>query len=218
MIGSYLFMMLAVIVADGWTVRSDQLSLPDVLSESVRNVLEDKASTVKDGETEIMSLWFRKSIPSKATEQQLKNGLTYRELPETVIVGAVKLTKPFVDYRKQEIPAGVYTLRLGFQPENGDHMDTAPHTEFLLLSPASDDQSIEEMDLKSLVKLSKKATGGDHPAVMLLFPIASEKVDLGIAEKEGNVRLLQIKRNIEANGKTTQLGFGITIAGKSKTR
>jgi hypothetical protein len=200
------------------TVATDQRSTPDTLAKPVRQLLEEKAIVVSDGDTEIMCIWFRTSIPSKATAEQVKNGLTFRELPETVIVGAVKLAKPFIDYRKQEIPAGVYTLRLGFQPENGDHTGTAPHAEFLLLSPASEDRTIDEMDLKAVVAMSKKATGSDHPSVMLLFPYRGEKDGPAIEAKEGGVKVLQMKRAIDVNGKTTLLGFGITVAGVSKTR
>ena len=37
------------------------------------------------------------------------------------------------------VPPGVYTLRLGYQPQDGDHMGTAPHSEFCLACPAAED-------------------------------------------------------------------------------
>ena len=46
------------------------------------------------------------------------------------MVGAVQFPEVWKDYRKQKIKAGVYTLRIGVQPEDGDHMGTAPFNEF----------------------------------------------------------------------------------------
>ena len=74
-----------------------------------------------------MRIWFRAEIPVKATEEQIKNGLTYHEIPEGTLVGALEFPTKFTDFRKQELPAGVYTLRFAVQPDIGDHTGTAPH-------------------------------------------------------------------------------------------
>lgn len=199
------------------TVGIDDRNAPDSLVEPIRKLLDDKAIVVSNGDTALMAFWFRKSIPAKATVEQIKNGLTYREIPETTLIAVVMLSKAFIDYRKQEIPAGVYTLRLVFQPDTGDHNGTAPHTEFLLLSPAAADRSSDETDVKSVVEMSKKATGGDHPGVMLLVPDKGEKAEPTLVEKDSIVAI-RCKRTLEANGKDTSLGFGIVVKGISKTR
>ncbi|MFO0937663.1 MAG: hypothetical protein U0798_14245 [Gemmataceae bacterium] len=199
-------------------VAKETRTADESIAEPIRKELEETALVISEGGTERLVFWFRKAIPSRATAEQIKNGLTYRELPETGIVGVVRLSKPFVDYRKQEIPEGLYTLRLGFQPENGDHMGTAPYTEFLLLSPVKEDRTLDETDLKTVVAMSKKATGGDHPSVMLLFPNRDWKEVPSIEEKECGVSLLQLKRPLTINGKEAAIGMGIVIAGFSKTR
>lgn len=199
------------------TAATDARKAPDTLAESVRKLLDEQCVVVSEGETELMAFWFRKSIPAKATVEQVKNGLTYREIPETTLIAVVKVSKAFVDYRKQEIPAGVYTLRLVFQPDTGDHNGTAPHSEFLLFSPATVDKSPDETDVKSVVDMSKKATGGDHPGVMLLVPDKGEKAAPTLTEKDG-IAVVHCKRMLDANGKETWLGFGITVKGISKTR
>ena len=50
-----------------------------------------------------MRVWFRTEIPAKATEDQVKNGLTYREIPEGTLVGAIEFPAKFTDFRKQEL-------------------------------------------------------------------------------------------------------------------
>ena len=59
------------------------------------------------------ALWLRKELPAEATPEQVKNGLTYREVPKTTLIGAIELPQKWIDFRKQEIPKGVYTLSPG---------------------------------------------------------------------------------------------------------
>jgi hypothetical protein len=209
--------LLAFVLAAPPTATAESRPVPDAVAEPVRKLLDDKAVDVKDGDAELMAFWFRKAIPAKATAEQVKNGLTYRECVETTVVGVVTFAKPFTDYRKQEIPAGTYTLRFVFQPDTGDHKDTAPHTEFLLLCPVADDTTAEEREVKDVVTMSKKATGGDHPGVMLLVPAKADADGLTVETKDG-VTVVKVMRTVEVNGGTAALGFGVTVAGVSKTR
>jgi len=50
--------------------------------------------------------------------------------PRTTLLGALRVHKTEIDYRKQKLKEGVYTLRLAYQPADGDHMGTAPNAEF----------------------------------------------------------------------------------------
>lgn len=194
---------------------------PDDLTEPVRALLGKEAFAVaeKDGDA-VLTVWFRTTIPAKATAEQVKNGLTYREIPEGELLGAVKFAKTFTDYRKQEIAAGTYTLRFGVQPDVGDHMGTTPHPEFALLSPAAKDKDAEAIEMRTLIKLSSGATNGDHPGVMLLFPHAAKDDGPTIADKEDGVgvKVLLVRRAIDADGVKTKLGFALTVAGYSKAR
>lgn len=209
--------MLAFVLAAPPTATAESRPAPDTVAAPIRKLLDDKAVVVKDGDAELLAIWFRKSIPAKATAEQVKNGLTYRECVETAVVGVVTFAKTFTDFRKQEIPAGTYTLRLVFQPDTGDHKDTAPHTEFLLLIPVADDTSADEREVKDVVTLSQKATGGDHPGVMLLFPAKADKDGPTVETKDG-ATVVSVKRVIEVNGMTATIGLGMTVAGSSKTR
>ena len=139
-------------------------------------------------------------------------------MPEGGLLGAVRFTRPFVDYRKQEIAAGVYTLRFLVQPDVGDHTDTAPHTEFVLLVPAADDTTADPLEPKTLVKLSVKSTGGDHPGVMLLFPHTEKPAAAKLKPQAGGAVSLALYRTIVAGDAKVMLGFALTIHGHSKLR
>src|SRR3954453_19499784 len=92
-------------------------------------------------------------------------GLTYAEAPLSTIIGAVRVPKLYIDYRKQKVKEGTYTLRLAAQPPTGEHMGTAPHTTFCLLCPASEDKGPGLLEANKLHDLSAKVTM-DHPSVL----------------------------------------------------
>lgn len=123
---------------------------PKELRDDIRQLLVDRSVQLIDSNNEIiLEFWPRNDLPAKATEAQIKNGITYRELAESTILGAVKIHKEATSYRKQKIPAGVYTLRLADQPQSDDHRGTAPSTDFVLLCPAAEDKSPELMEAKA---------------------------------------------------------------------
>jgi hypothetical protein len=192
---------------------------PEELADAIRKLLPETSEQVADANGELIAeVWFRDDIPSQATPEQVRNGLTYRELPDGVLLGAVRFPMPFIDYRKQTIPPGVYTLRFAVQPDIGDHSDTAPHPEFALLAPAAEDTSGEPLEAEALVKLSSKVTGGDHPAVMLLFPHREPPGAPKLKPQKGGAVTLALHRTVIAAEEKTQLGFALTVSGYSKLR
>src|SRR5262245_22049439 len=93
---------------------------PKELAEPVRKLLDSQCAQLLDAKgTVLAEVWLRKELPVKATKEQVKNGLTYAEVPQTTLVGALRVPKRLSDYRKQKVPAGVYTLRLAIQPADG---------------------------------------------------------------------------------------------------
>jgi hypothetical protein len=187
---------------------------PKELAEPIQKLLGGRVFQLADSKGELaMEIWLRKEIPAKATEAQVKNGLTYREFAESTVFGAVRVAKQFSDFRKQKIKPGVYTLRLGFQPMDGDHMGTAPYSEFCLLSPAAEDKSADTMETKALQEMSAKTTG-NHPSVMLLFP-AKDTGDPKLLDKgEGNWAV-QFKQDVTAAGMKAVFGMALTVFGTS---
>jgi hypothetical protein len=187
---------------------------PKELAAPIQKLLGERCIHVVDTKGELtLELWFCKELPSKATEAQVKNGLTYREIAESTVVGAVRVAKQFIDFRKQKIKPGVYTLRLGFQPMDGDHMGTAPYSEFCLLSPAVEDKSADTMETKALQEMAAKTTG-NHPGVMLLFPAKDAGAPTLVDKGEGNWAV-QFKQDVSAAGMKAALGIALTVFGVS---
>ena len=64
----------------------------------------------------------------------------------------------------------MYTLRLGIQPMDGDHMGTAPYNEFCLLCPADQDKKPDLLEAEGTARAEHQVDGRKHPGMMLLFP------------------------------------------------
>jgi hypothetical protein len=201
-------------LAANYAVKLAQTPPPSSLKEPFRKLLGDQSVQFLDDKgTVLAEVWFRKEIPAKATAEQVKNGLTYREIEETTFLGAVRFDQPFTDYRKQKIKTGVYTLRLGYQPMDGDHMGTAPYPDFCLLIPAAADPKPDTMDVKEMRELSNKAPAGNHPGVMLLYPADKPPETPQVQAREGGVFVVVLKGTAVAGGQKAPLGIALTLVG-----
>jgi hypothetical protein len=200
-----------------YTIKTTKNAPPKELKEPIRKLLEEQSVELLDDKGAVLcEVWFRKELPATATAAQIKNGLTYRDnLKETTLLGAIQYHQQGTDYRKQKIKAGVYTIRLGFQPMDGDHMGTAPNPEFCLLVPADKDADPATMEPKQLHEASKEASGTSHPAVLLLFPNEAPKDDLKLTNKDGGTWVLQRKQPVMAGDQKAVLGLALTLIGVS---
>ncbi|MCE9563924.1 MAG: hypothetical protein K8U57_17925 [Planctomycetes bacterium] len=199
-----------------FTAKVEKAEPSAKLAEPIRKLLDPDALVVREGDAVVMRVWFRREIPAKATEEQIKNGITYREIPEGALVGAIEFPTKFTDYRKQELAAGVYTLRFAVQPDIGDHTGTSPHPDFCLLCQATEDKDEEPIEKKKLIEISSKVNEGRHPAVLLMWPNNGKDVGVKVLEKGNGVLVATIKRPVVADGGKTTLGFAITVAGVRK--
>jgi hypothetical protein len=197
------------------TVKTEDAPPPNELSAPIRALLDTKALSVYDGSKLLCTVWPVKALESKAAAEQVKSGLTYRDLDESTVLGAVRFPEVWTDYRKQRIKPGVYTLRLGFQPMDGDHMGTAPYNEFALLSPVAKDTKPDLMETKPLQEMSSGSTTRNHPGVMLMYPNPKPADAPAVESKENDTWLLNYKRPISASGQKSVLGFSLVVIGRS---
>jgi len=202
--------------ADEYQIKTvDKSPVPKEVQEPIRKLIGERCVQLLNAKNDLLAeVWFRKDLPVKATDAQISNGLTYAEVPESSVFGVIRFPKQITDYRKQKIPAGVYTLRLANQPMDGDHMGTAPYSEFLLLSPAAEDKTPDTMEAKKLQEMSGKTTGG-HPAVLLLFPGKGGETTPKLEKKEENHWVLLYVLDAKSGDKKAVLPIGLTLIGVS---
>jgi hypothetical protein len=86
------------------------------------------------------------------------------------LVGAVRVSGEFKEIRGKSVKPGVYTLRYGLQPQNGDHLGISTYRDFLLLSPAAIDTDPKVLGFDGVVAVSKEVIGTAHPASLSLDP------------------------------------------------
>ncbi len=190
---------------------------PKEVKESIRKLLSQQCVQLVDAKGRTLAeLWFRKELPVKATETQVKNGLTYQEVPVSSLIGVMRVPKGLTDYRKQKVKPGVYTLRFGIQPMDGDHMGTAPYSEFCLVSPAEDDTKPDLMEAKSLNELSGHTTEG-HPSMLLLFPGKGAVAEPKLVDKGEGHWVLLFQIDAAAGEHKAKMSFGLTLIGASSS-
>lgn len=124
--------------------------------------------------TPFVEIWFRTTAPSGP--KTAEDAVSLPTIPQGSLMGALRFPGRGSDRRGQTIKAGVYTLRYSIHPVNGDHQGVAPQRDFLLMVPVADDPGPTATPaFDDLVKLSTKASGTPHPAVLSLASSSNAK-------------------------------------------
>ena len=113
-------------------------------------------------------VWLAKSMPvgAKPDDAAISFGIA-----QGTLIGVLRFPGKGADRRGQVIPAGVYTLRYSNFPVDGAHSGVAPQRDFALLTPiAADPDPAAKPAFDDLVKMSGKASGTPHPAVLSWKP------------------------------------------------
>jgi hypothetical protein len=149
-----------------WSVAALDAAPPEECSAAVRKELAAPGLRVLRDERPFIDFWLRAAIPT--VEAKAESKVRYSMLKPGGLVGVARFHAAAVDFRAQKVLPGVYTLRYGVQPDDGDHQDKTEARDFLLLCPAAADGSPEPMEHKPLTKLSATLHGKKHPAVLFL--------------------------------------------------
>jgi hypothetical protein len=124
----------------------------------------------------LVDVWLRKEIPGSPSKKP--PGIKFEEVSEGSFLGVARFHQKHFDFKNKPIPPGTYTLRLGVQPSDGDHLGVSETRDFALLSPVAADKSLAPMPTSEVVKLSCQVSGTKHPAVLWLKPMSGEAKDL----------------------------------------
>ena len=111
------------------------------------------------------------------------------------------------------VAPGVYTLRYGLQPQNGDHLGISTFREFLLFSPAAVDKDPKVLGFDGVVALSKQVIGTSHPASLSLDPPEDAP---GARALDLQERLGPRRRRVRGPAQGTSAGtikFGLIVSG-----
>lgn len=156
---------------------------PDDIPRALRERLDPRALRVEDERGPLYDLWLVREAPLLAKPRREASS-RFPRLPIGAFLGVLRSYGRQTDYRENPIDRGLFVLRYGLQPEDGDHMGTAPARDFLLLTGIEQDTDPAPIgDMDALVELALEASTADHP--MVLFLTVPE------GKKEGRARIVR---------------------------
>lgn len=156
---------------------------PEELADAVKSELAASGYRVLQANGKpLLEVWVRKQVPAKARPAGPAAAVLFPFLAPGELLGAVRYVAEGGDYRDQAIEPGVYTVRYGLQPINGDHLGVSPYRDYGLLVPARSDTKPEPVAQKTVEKQSVEAAGTNHPAVLMLVAAPAGAAQAAVAE------------------------------------
>jgi len=155
--------------AQDYKAAAGSAPVPSEISAPVRALLGPASISVTGPAGPLCEIWLRASIPA-AAQPATALGVTYGQLVDGSIVGAIHFDAPVKDFRSQTVQPGTYVLRYALQPVDGNHQGVSDYRDFLLLTPAAADTATANLADNDLYALSRKASGAGHPSVWSLVP------------------------------------------------
>ncbi len=208
--------MSAPLLADEPAMLSVAAAKPPVeVAEPIRAALDDKVLRLSTGDKPFFEFWFRKQLP--LAKKPTGGTLALDTMTEGIVLGVLRVDTERRDFRDEELPSGIYVVRLGIQPEDGNHQGVAPTRTFALLIPARQDTKLEPVPHKELMKAAAAINAAKHPSNLNLQPVDDISGDFPrLAERndgQHKVVLLKLPARIAESGDETTLTFALVYAG-----
>ena len=182
---------------------------PQGVSKKIADLLESSGYRVMGPKGAICDVSLVKSL---AVQPGFKPTLNVKyPFASGQLIGVLRVSKnaSFTDFRGQEIAAGVYTLRYGKQPEDGNHIGISEVYDFLLALPAKTDQDPKPLDLlDELHQRSAKSAGSTHPAIFSLLPAENRAEAASLSHDEDHDFWIL---NVTGSGKQKNKGIKVPI-------
>jgi hypothetical protein len=188
---------------------------PKEVAEPIREVLNTQAVSLANDESTFFQFWFRKELP--LAQPPAGETLALDTLQEGTVLGVLKVDSERYDFRDEEIPAGIYILRFGIQPEDGNHLGVAPTRTFALLIPAQADTQLDPVTHEELMKAAAVNNAASHPSSLNLQPVEQADGAFPRLEERNDgqhkVLLLQFPARLSTSGDGTKLNLALVYEG-----
>jgi hypothetical protein len=151
-------------------VEARKQAPPASLAPDVLGALSAQSIRIQDGQgKDFAEIWLRQSTSCSENPSGPKGAVQFPFLADGELLGVLQFAVEGHDYRDQTIAKGVYTMRYGLQPVNGDHLGVSPYRDYVLLLPAAKDKVLSPPARKQLEEQSAESAGTSHPAAFLLL-------------------------------------------------
>lgn len=188
---------------------------PDELPDELADLLDPAGYKIVGPRRDYCRVWFLKEVE---TREDFSPGLTVKyPLTPGQLVGVMSVPRrsEIADFKGQPLEDGLYTLRYGQQPMDGNHLGTSPTSDFLLAVPVDEDPGAGIVDsTDELSELSAEAAGTTHPAVFSLLPPNEAEIEEAslVHDESREFHILQLNANA-AGGET--LPMRLVLVGES---
>lgn len=202
--------------AQGYKVEKVTDPPPGDLAAAVRDVLSGDALRVSGPSSVLCEVWLRKSVPVLATPVK-DLGITFGEIAEGTLVGAIRFPSQVEDFRRQSIPPGVYTLRYALIPVDGNHVGVAEQRDFILIGPAASDSDPATLTRDQTLDLSRMASGSNHPSVWSLALVSEPAPAMFpvLVHQQGDEELWLLEFQLTPAANTKPIPVALVVAGHS---
>jgi hypothetical protein len=176
----------ALLAQESYKIEVLKEGPPASLASAVKDVIGATGYRIVDDQGKSYAeFWLRKAVPATSRPAGAQGAILFPVLAEGELLGVLRFPGEGHDYRDQTIAKGVYTLRYGLQPVNGDHLGVSTYRDYALLVPAGKDMAVADLPQKRLEQQSAESAGTSHPAVlMLLAAPAGSKAEAAMVHDE----------------------------------
>ncbi len=201
------------ILADDATMKAASAKAPAEVSEAIRSALDDKALQLSSGDKPFFEFWFRKPVP--LAKKPEGGTLALDTVTEGTVLGVLRVNEDRRDFRDEELPKGVYIVRLGIQPEDGNHQGVAPTRTFALLLPAAKDTNLDPIAHKDLLKAASVTNAAHHPSNLNLQPVDQIEGQFPRLEErnDGKHKVVLLQLPAKVGDEATTLTFALVYDG-----
>lgn len=212
-----LFLAPAVASADDFKVEAIKDAPPAGVAPEIASDLDGQGYRITDDQGKPFGeIWLRKSVPATDKPAGAKGAIQFPFLAEGELLGVLQLVGEAHDYRDQTIEKGVYTMRYGLQPVNGDHLGVSPFRDYTLLLPAAKDKATAALKRKQLETESSEAAGTTHPAVFFMLSVPPDAPVSMIHDEEKNTWRVVLPLSLKAPGESLSHPVSFIVSGMSE--
>jgi hypothetical protein len=200
-------------------VESLKQGPPGAVAAEIRETLGTQGFRLMDSHGRpFADIWLRKGIPAGSKPEGPKGGIQFPCLADGELVGVLQFAAEGHDYREQTIAKGVYTMRYGLQPANGDHLGVSAYRDYVLLLPSTKDKVLAAPQRRTLVETSAESAGTVHPAAFLLLAAPADAAKSGSAvihDEEKNTWgvVLPLNLRVKESGEAAGLSVLLIVVG-----
>jgi hypothetical protein len=157
------------LVAADFSVKVTATPVPKDVSAAIKKTLGKDCIQLSIGDKPWLEFWLRTPLPLKAKPAQPEKALD--TLATATMMGVVRVHKSGRDYRDDDLYKGVFTMRYGKIPGDGNHLGATDYPYFAVLIPAKKDPELDTYKtFKTMIKASLKDTASEHPMILSLRP------------------------------------------------